>query len=121
MLIAFAFALVGVIHLLPIGPVFAPGLLGDLYGIEPQDTTLLVLMRHRALLLGGVGALCLAAAALPALRLAALGVAGIGVAGFLAFYALYDLPTGSLRRIAIADLVAVPPLVFAAWQLALSR
>ena len=46
-----AFAVVGVIHLLPVAPVFLPETLSRLYGIAPTDTTMLVLMRHRALLL----------------------------------------------------------------------
>ena len=54
-----AFALVGIIHLLPIAPVFAPETLSRLYGIAPTDVTLLVLMRHRVLLLALVGLLCL--------------------------------------------------------------
>jgi hypothetical protein len=47
---ALAFAVVGTIHLMPIAPVFVPEMLTRLYGITPGDTTLLVLLRHRALL-----------------------------------------------------------------------
>jgi hypothetical protein len=75
-----ALAVVGAIHLVPIAPVFAP------------DTTLLVMLRHRALL-----------------------AAAINIFGFLGFYALYGNPAGALRTIAIGDLVALPPLAFAAW------
>jgi len=46
---------------------------------------------------------------------AALLAAAINIAGFLGFYALYGNPAGALRTIAIADLVALPPLAFAAW------
>ena len=46
-----AFAVVGIIHLLPIAPAFVPETLSRLYGVAPTDTALLVLMRHRALLL----------------------------------------------------------------------
>jgi len=112
---ALAFAVVGAIHLMPIAPVFAPETLSRLYGIAPGDTTLLLLMRHRALLLALVGLLCLWATWAPAVRPAALLAAAINVAGFLGFYALYGNPAGALRMIAIADLVAVPPLAFAAW------
>ncbi|HQS15670.1 hypothetical protein [Reyranella sp.] len=34
---------------MPIAPVFLPETLQRLYGIAPADTTMLVLMRHRAL------------------------------------------------------------------------
>lgn len=111
----FAFAAVGVIHLLPIAPVFVPEALQRLYGIAPDDATLLVLMRHRALLLALVGVLCLWAIWSPSVRPAAMLAAAINIAGFLGFYALYGTPAGALRTIAIADLVALPPLAFAAW------
>ena len=42
--------------------------------------------------------------------------AAINGVGFLGFYALYGNPAGALRTIAIADLVALPPLAFAAWM-----
>jgi len=112
---ALAFVIVGIIHLLPIAPVFAPDTLTRLYGIAPNDTALLLLMRHRALLLALVGLLCLWAAWSADIRPAAVRAAAINVAGFLGFYALYGSPAGALRIIALADLVAVPPLAFAAW------
>jgi hypothetical protein len=113
---ALAFAVVGAIHLMPIAPVFVPETLTRLYGITPGDTTLLVLLRHRALLLALVGILCLWASWSAPVRPAALLAAAINVVGFLGFYALYGSPGSALRTIAIVDLVAVPPLAFAAWR-----
>jgi hypothetical protein len=113
---ALCFAVVGIIHLLPIAPVFAPDTLTRLYGVAPDDATQLVLLRHRALLLALVGALCVWAACVPSVRTAALVAAVLNIAGFLAFYALYGAPSGSLRTIAIADLAALPPLAWAAWS-----
>ena len=110
-----AFAVVGAIHLMPIAPVFVPETLFRLYGIAPGDSTLLVLLRHRALLLALVGILCLWASWSGPVRPAALLAAAINVVGFLAFYALYGNPSGALRTIAIMDLIALPPLAFAAW------
>ena len=117
---ALAYAVVGAIHLMPIAPVFLPETLSRLYGIAPGDSTLLVLMRHRAVLLGLVGILCLWAVWWPPVRPAALLAAAINIAGFLGFYALYGNPAGALRTIAIADLITLPPLAFAAWT-ALAR
>lgn len=111
-----AFAVVGAIHLMPIAPVFVPETLTRLYGVTPGDSTLLVLLRHRALLLALVGVLCLWASWSTPMRPAALLAAAINIAGFLGFYALYGNPTGALRTIAIADLIALPPLAFAAWS-----
>ena len=114
-LVALAFAVVGAIHLLPIAPVFYPQTLTRLYGIAPGDDTLLVLLRHRAVLLALVGILCLWAAWSAPMRPAALLAAAVNIAAFLGFYALYGNLTGSLRTIAIFDLIAIPPLAFAAW------
>ena len=110
-----AFAVVGAIHLMPVAPVFVPETLSRLYGIAPADTALLVLMRHRALLLALVGILCLWASWAAPVRPAALLAATINVVGFLGFYTLYGNPAGALRTIALADLIALPPLAFAAW------
>ena len=110
-----AFAIVGAIHLMPIAPIFVPETLSRLYGIAPGDSTLLILLRHRAILLALVGILCLWASWSVQVRPAALLAAAINVMGFLGFYALYGNPSGALRTIAIADLIALPPLAFAAW------
>ncbi len=114
-LLPFSLAVVGVIHLLPVAPVFVPATLQRLYGIGPGDTTLLVLLRHRALLLALVGILCLSAVWWPPMRPAALLAAAINIFGFFAFYGLYGSPAGALRIIAIGDLIALPFLAYAAW------
>jgi hypothetical protein len=110
-----AFAVVGAIHLMPIAPVFVPETLARLYGVSSDDSALLVLLRHRALLLALVGILCLWATWSTPVRSAALLAAAINVMGFLGFYALYGSPAGALRTIAIVDLIALPPLAFATW------
>ena len=74
---------------------------------------MLVLMRHRALLLALVGILCLWASWAPGVRPAAL--LARNVLGFL-LSRPHGNPAGALRTIAIADLVALPPLAFAAWM-----
>ena len=112
---ALAFAVVGAIHLMPVAPVFAAGDAVAPLRHRAADSTLLVLMRHRALLLALVGLLCLWASWWAPVRPAALLAAAINVVGFLGFYALYGNPAGALRTIAIADLIALPPLAYAAW------
>lgn len=93
---ALAFAVVGAIHLMPSAPVFVPETLPRLYGIAPIDSTLLVLMRHRALPLALVGILCLWSSWAPPVRPAALPAAAINVVGFLGFRSLRE----SRRRLA---------------------
>ena len=114
-LLPLSFAVVGTIHLMPVAPVFVPETLQRLYGIAPSDTTLLVLLRHRALLLALVGILCLWATWWSPVRPAALLAAAINIFGFFAFYGLYGGPAGALRVIAIGDLVALPFAACAAW------
>jgi hypothetical protein len=110
-----AFVAVAIVHLLPIGPVFAPAALTRLYGIAPEDTTLLVMLRHRAALLALVGVLCVWAAFAPSIRPAALTAASINIVTFLGFYAAYGASAGALRVIALVDLLAIAPLAVAAW------
>ncbi len=72
-----AFAVVGVIHLLPLAGLLGRSTLESAYGVrlgEGQD--LVILMQHRALLFGLLAALCFAAIAAPNLRLPA-GIAAL--------------------------------------------
>jgi hypothetical protein len=115
MLTALAFIILAVVHFLPIAPAFSPDALLRLYGVAPDDTSLLVLLRHRAVLLAIVGVLCVWAAVSSSARRAALTAAALNVVSFLAFYALYASPPGPLRTIALVDAFALIPLAFTAW------
>lgn len=111
-----SFGIVGIIHILPASPIFLPNTLTRLYGVAPEDDTLLLLLRHRAMLLALVGILCFWAAWSAAARPAALVAATLNVVGFLSFYARCSNPSPALRKIAITDLFAVPPLAVAAYN-----
>jgi hypothetical protein len=112
---ALAFIIVAVVHFLPIAPAFSPDALVRLYGVAADDTSLLVLLRHRAVLLAILGVLCVWAAVSPSARPAALTAAALNIVSFLAFYALYAGPPGPLRTVALVDVFALIPLAFAAW------
>ncbi|XLY87847.1 hypothetical protein ACK8QS_20175 [Ectopseudomonas mendocina] len=71
-LIAVLLLVAGVIHLLPLVGMLGSERLNALYGIALDEPNLQILMRHRAVLFGLLGALLVAAAFLPALRSAAL-------------------------------------------------
>jgi len=78
-----AFAVVGVIHLLPLAGLLGRSTLESAYGVrlgEGQD--LVILMQHRALLFGLLAALCFAAIAAPNLRLPAGIAALVSMLGF---------------------------------------
>lgn len=101
---------VGVIHLLPLAGVLGAERLQALYGVSLSDPSLVLLMRHRAVLFGIVGTFCLTAAFWPALQLAALVVGTISVVSFLALAAISGPLNASVGRVVVADWVALAAL-----------
>jgi hypothetical protein len=108
--------LAGVIHLLPL-----PGLLGaahlrSLYGVPLESTDLVLLLQHRAVLFGLLGAYLIYAAFAPAHQPMAF-VAGL--ASVLAFLALAwsraawlgDVQGPAVQRVVVADLIALAALL----------
>ena len=96
-----------IIHLLPLYGLMGPGPLASLYGIDASAPDLELLMRHRAVLFGLLGALLLAAAFRPGLRTAAL-LGGFGsVVSFLG-------ENARLARVAAVDWLALACLGVAA-------
>jgi hypothetical protein len=92
----------GLVNGLPVVGVAGAGWLGRLYGVPITDPDLLVLMRHRALLLGLLGAALVAAAFVPALRVPAM------IAGLVSMLAFVDLARGpSGRKVRTTALVDV--------------
>jgi len=98
--------IVGIIHLLPLSGVLGPARLAALYGQDFSNPDLQILMRHRAVLFGLLGALLIAAAFLPALRPLALIGGWISVLSFLALAFEVGGFGGAIRRVVIADIVA---------------
>lgn len=78
-----ALLVVGVIHLIPLSGVLGHEHLARLYGAAPSDPSALILMRHRAVLFGIVGGVCMLAAFKPALQWLALVLGGFSVVAFL--------------------------------------
>lgn len=103
--------LVAVIHLLPVVGLGGRAPLERLYGTAIDEPNLLLLMRHRAVLFGLLGAFLLAAAFDPRLHLAGLAVGLASVGSFL----LLAWPRGGLtdqvRRVCLIDAVAAVLLV----------
>lgn len=104
----------GVIHLLPLPGVLGSERLAALYGLAFDDPNLAILMRHRAVLFGLVGAFLVVAAFRPELQpIAFLG----GLVSVLSFLYLawsvggYNTQVG---RVVAADVVALACLVVGA-------
>ena len=97
---------VAVIHLLPITGFFGVDRLASLYGIEISDGNLEILMRHRAILFGILGAFFAYAAFKPALQ----PIAFIAAFASLASFFFLSLSVGhfsdSIRKVVVADVVA---------------
>ena len=94
----------GLIHLLPVAGVLGGQWLDKLYGVTVKAPDLLILMRHRAILFGLIGAALIAAAMVPGLRIIA---AIFGLISMLAFVWLaFGVETSAqIRRVVWIDVV----------------
>lgn len=112
-----ALMIVGVIHLLPLSGVLGAAQLETLYGIAVSEPNAALLMRHRAVLFGILGAWCIAAVFVPSLRLAALLAATASVVSFLALAGDAASLTPQVARVVVADWIALAALAagYIAW------
>ena len=111
----------GIIHLLPLSGVLGAERLAALYGLSFQEPNLLLLMRSRALLFGLLGAFMLYAAWRPTLQPLALFGGLVSVLGFLLLAWSGPGYNDALRRVVIADWVALGCLVVAVLLYCLAR
>jgi len=110
-LVSFAWLMLVLIHAAPAAAAFSPRLRQRLYGVK-ETPTLSIMLAHRGALFLAVAAVCGYAAFNVAGRPAAALVAGISVLSYLLIYALSGSPKGALRTVAIADVIALPPLAY---------
>ncbi len=104
---------VGVIHLLPVTGVAGGARLEALYGVRFDDPTVLLLMRHRALLFGLLGAFMVYASFRSHLHGLAVTAGWVSVLGFLVLAWHTPMMHAALTRVVIADLVAAVALAVA--------
>ncbi len=105
--------IVGIIHLLPVSGVLGPERLSILYGISINETNIEILMRHRAVLFGLLGAFLIYAAFKPALQSLALIAGFISVISFIAIAWSAGDYNDSVRKVVWADIVAIVALTIA--------
>lgn len=108
------FVIAGVIHLLPIVGVLGPDRLTMLYGISFEDQNLQILMRHRSVLFGLLGAFLVFAAFKPGLQWIALTAGLVSVVSFLYLGWETGGYNDGIRKVMIADGIALVCLVAAA-------
>jgi len=101
------------VHLLPLLGVLGTARLQQLYVLHIDEPNLLLLMRHRALLFGLLGALLAAAAFKPAWQGLALLAAWGSVLGFVLLAPTTLLP--ALQRVWWIDVALLPLLALASW------
>ena len=116
--------IVALIHALPLVGVVGAAKLTQLYGIDVQDPTLELLLRHRAVLFGLLAAFLAYAAIRPELHRLALIAAFISVASFLVLARLASAYNPELSTVVRADWLALVLLAAGAvahqWPLAKS-
>jgi hypothetical protein len=105
------FLIPAIINLMPIGGVFSVDYLEGLYGVVLDDPNLVILMRHRAMLFGVVGALLVASAFHPALRSMGLAAGLISMLSFVVISYLVGDYNAELQRVVLVDLAASGVLI----------
>ena len=105
---------VGVVNLLPVAGVLSAGLLASAYGIPYPDGDLLILLRHRALLFGIVGAIIITSAFRRHLQLTAIVAGLVSMLGFVALAFLAGDYGAKLESIIIIDVAASIGLIVVA-------
>lgn len=106
--------LVAVIHLLPLVGVLGACRLASLYGVRVEGPDLSILLRHRAVLFGLLGAGLLLAAARPELHGAGIVAGSVSVVSFLVLARLESGANERIRRVVAVDVVALVLLAVAA-------
>ena len=105
---------VGVIHLLPLPGVLGSDRLAAIYGLSFDQPDVAILMRHRAVLFGLLGAFLLLAAFRPALQSLALVAGFVSVVSFLYLAWSVGNHNPQVGRVVTADVVALVCLVIGA-------
>ncbi len=117
------FVIVAVIHLLPLSGVLGSERLASLYGLAFDEPNLEILMRHRAVLFGLLGAFLLVAALRPALQVFGFVAGFVSVVAFLWLTWSVGGANAQVARVVTADAVALACLLvgFTAWVLEARR
>ena len=95
------------INMAPVISVVMPSKMQALYGISPENSDLLTLLQHRALLLGLVGLSLAVAAHVPSLRWPALIGGVLSMGSFVIFAMVRGQMSGPLGKIALVDIVGL--------------
>lgn len=101
------------IHFIPVTGVLGAGHLARLYGVQLHDPNSLILMQHRAVMLGLIGLLLAAAAFIPAYRPLAYVGGLVSVIAFVLVACAHGGYNALLERVVMADVIAAGCLLLA--------
>lgn len=112
--VTFCLVVVGLINIVPVMGVISAQKLESAYSVSLVGNDLAILLRHRALLFGILGAFILYSAFIPIHQLAAMIMAGVSMVGF----AILVLGTGgyneAIGKVLFIDILGILFLVSAA-------
>lgn len=114
LLVCAMLVIVAVIHLLPLSGVLGSARLNALYGIPFDEPNLAILMRHRAVLFGLLGAFLLYAAFHPQFQLVAFVAGFLSVLSFLYLAWSVGGYNALIGRVFTADIIALACLIIGA-------
>ena len=98
--------LVGLVNFFPVIGLTSSEKLASLYGIDAPGGDLLILLQHRALLFGVLGAIIICSAFRHHLRRAAVIMGFLSMLGFIVLLLLSNNYGGKLWTVALVDLIA---------------
>ena len=104
---------IGIIHLIPLGGFFGAARLETMYGIAIDNDNLEILLRHRAILFGLLGAVFCLSAFRPVYQPLAFALATGTLLPFFFLLTRVDNYNEAIARVALADVLALACLVTA--------
>lgn len=110
-LITASLLIVGVIHLLPLAGALGASKIFALYGVAVTDPNAEILLRHRAVLFGLMGAVMIAGAFIPTLQATAFAIGFVSVVSFLYMAWLVGGYNALISKVVLVDVVALALLV----------
>jgi len=109
--VSISLIIAGLIHVMPLVGVSGGARLNGMYGIQLTDPNLIILMRHRAVLFGLLGAYMCIASFTPTMQRAALIAGVISVASFFYLAKATGGYNAQIARVYFMDIIAAASLV----------
>lgn len=113
LIISISLMIVAIIHILPLFGAQGNNALNKMYGLVIEESNLSILMRHRAILFGIVAMILIYAIFFPMYRPMAILIGFVSVISFLILAWSIGGINDPLKRVVIADLIALISLIIA--------